>query len=160
MHSQGIIHRDVKPENIIIDKKQAVVKLIDFGLAIDQAKCSTDYIATRWYRAPENLLGTNEYTCAIDVFSLGCVIVELYLGSPFFPGANNLDQIDKIFNVLGYPTKSSWPKGYDRLQHLGIKPKRKPELDLKAVLNNCNEELVNIVERMLELNPAKRITCV
>lgn len=89
----------------------AIVKLIDFGLAIEQNQVSTDYIATRWYRAPENLLGTKEYTCAIDVFSLGCVIVELYLGSPLFPGSNNIDQIYKIFNILGYPTHSGWPRG-------------------------------------------------
>lgn len=98
------MHRDVKPENLLIDKKNASVKIIDFGLAIDESTISTDYIATRWYRAPENLLGTKEYSSAIDVFSLGCVIVELYLGSPLFPGANNLDQVFKIFNILGYPS--------------------------------------------------------
>jgi serine/threonine protein kinase len=78
--------------------------LIDFGLAIYSDKISTDYVATRWYRAPENLLGTKEYTTAIDVFSLACVIIELYLGSPLFPGDDNVDQLYKIFNILGEPT--------------------------------------------------------
>jgi cyclin-dependent kinase 7 len=58
------------------------------------------------------LLGTKEYTCAIDVFSLGCVIVELYISSALFPGSNNIDQISKIFSILGYPTVYNWPKGY------------------------------------------------
>ena len=84
----------------MINRGKAEVKIIDFGLAIEQEKCNTDYVATRWYRAPENLLGTKEYTVAIDIFSLGCVIVELYLGNPLFPGANNVDQISKILSMI------------------------------------------------------------
>lgn len=99
-----------------------MVKLIDFGLAIDACQVSTDYIATRWYRAPENLLPTKEYTCAIDVFSLACVVVELFVGAPLFPGKDNLDQVVKIFNVLGYPTPQTWVKGYEKMLELGIKP--------------------------------------
>jgi serine/threonine protein kinase len=103
IHERGIIHRDIKPENILIDKTSAEIKLIDFGLAIPTHKITTDYVATRWYRAPENLLGTKEYMPAIDVFSVACVAVELYLGAPLFPGADNIDQLHKIFNVLGEP---------------------------------------------------------
>lgn len=105
IHDQGIIHRDIKPENILINKQTAEIKLIDFGLAIQEKRTRTDYVATRWYRAPENLLGTKEYTTKIDVFSLACVAVELYLGSPLFPGADNIDQLYKIFNILGEPTE-------------------------------------------------------
>ncbi len=101
IHERGIIHRDIKPENILINKHTAEIKLIDFGLAISERKTVTDYVATRWYRAPENLLGTKEYTTKIDVFSMACVAVELYLGAPLFPGADNVDQLYKIFNVLG-----------------------------------------------------------
>ena len=73
IHERGIIHRDIKPENILIDKTSAEIKLIDFGLAIPTHKITTDYVATRWYRAPENLLGTKEYTPAIDVIPFPCL---------------------------------------------------------------------------------------
>jgi serine/threonine protein kinase len=132
VHSFGIIHRDIKPENILIDKSRSLVKLIDFGLAIHESQVTTDYIATRWYRAPENLLETKEYTCAIDVFSLGCVIVELYLGSPLFPGSNNIDQLYKMFNVLGFPMESNWSSGWKKMVALGVKMNKN---DGKATIN-------------------------
>lgn len=161
IHSFGIIHRDIKPENLLIDKKNALVKIIDFGLAISDKKISTDYIATRWYRAPENLLTTKEYTTAIDVFSLGCVIVELYLGSPLFPGSNNLDQLYKIFNILGEPTVEKWSIGYKKMLELGIKANTKSEIDidLTSILNPCDDRLINLIHKMLALNPKDRITC-
>ena len=80
----------------MINRQRAEVKIIDFGLSKGVVEIDTDYVATRWYRAPENLLATKQYTTAIDVFSLGCVIVELYFGTPLFPGTNNVDQISKI----------------------------------------------------------------
>lgn len=116
LHERGIIHRDLKPENLLINKQTAEIKLIDLGLAIPTNKVNTDYVATRWYRAPENLLGTKEYTTAIDVFSLGCVIVELALGAPLFPAADNIDQICFICKLLGHPLETSWPLGYKRFQ--------------------------------------------
>lgn len=146
---------------MLIDKKNALVKIIDFGLAINEQKITTDYIATRWYRAPENLLGTKEYTTAIDVFSLGCVIVELYLGSPLFPGSNNLDQVYKIFNILGEPNPDRWNLGYKKMLDLGIKinPKSEIDIDLTSILNPCDERLINLIQKMLVLNPKDRITC-
>ena len=121
VHEKGVIHRDIKPENILIDKRKAEIKLIDFGLAVSLEKVATDYVATRWYRAPENLLGTKEYSCLIDVFSLACVIVELYLGNPLFPGADNIDQLYRIFNILGEPEENSWPLGYKKFKEMGFK---------------------------------------
>lgn len=95
------------------------------------------------------------------MFSLGCVIVELYLGNPLFPGSNNLDQIYKIFNILGYPSQGSWSKGSMKMHELGIKPNdnRGMDIDLKGILNPCDPLLVDILEKMLVLNPHKRITC-
>lgn len=105
-------------------------------------------------------MGTKEYTCSVDVFSLACVIVELYLGGPLFPGSDNVDQIYKIFSILGYPTEENWPLGYQRANFLGIKMnKSRTIMDLKGILNPCDPMLVNILEKMLQLNPADRIKC-
>jgi len=125
---------------------------------------ATDYVATRWYRAPENLLGTKEYSCLIDVFSLACVIVELYLGNPLFPGADNLDQLYRIFNILGEPTDNSWPAGARKFRELGLKldssktKKTEDAFGLRSLLKACSEGLVSLLEKMLVLNPKKRIT--
>jgi serine/threonine protein kinase len=127
---------------------------------------ATDYVATRWYRAPENLLGTKEYSCLIDVFSLACVVVELYLGNPLFPGADNIDQLYRIFNILGEPNESNWPLGYNKYREMGFKsdpqrghPKKGEEVfGLRSLLKACSEGLVALLEKMLVLNPKKRIT--
>lgn len=123
-------------------------------------------MATRWYRAPENLLNTKEYSCLIDVFSLACVIVELYLGSPLFPGADNIDQLYRIFNILGEPTEEKWPLGYRKFKDMGFKmdplkaPKKGEEgFGLRNLLKNCSEGLSSLLEKMLTLCPKGRIKC-
>lgn len=78
-----------------------------------------------------------------------------------FPGSNNTDQIFKIFNILGYPTEQGWPKGYEKVRQLGIVPNnqdKKVQIDLESIMNPCDPGLIDIVSRMLELNPKKRIT--
>lgn len=86
------MHRDLKPENILISNN-SFIKLIDFGLAreIRSRPPYTDYIATRWYRSPENLLRSSKYTPAIDIFALGCIMAELYLMKPLFEGSSEVD---------------------------------------------------------------------
>ena len=102
IHSNGFLHRDIKPENILLDGQR--VKIADFGLsrqvtnAVDPL---TEYISTRWYRAPEVLLHSPRYGPAIDIFAAGCVMAELVTLTPLFPGTSELDQIYKIFSVLG-----------------------------------------------------------
>ena len=118
-------------------------------------------MATRWYRAPENLLGTKEYTPAIDVFSLACVAVELYLGAPLFPGADNIDQLHKIFNVLGEPREEDWSLGYRKCLELGLRvgdKKYQIPLGLGSVLKPGSESFLNLMSQMLALNPSKRIS--
>jgi mitogen-activated protein kinase 15 len=99
LHSAQITHRDIKPSNILINKT-CVVKLADFGLARCMRDVDTfvdpvltDYVATRWYRAPEILLGTSKYDTSIDMWGLGCVIAELYISKPLFPGSSTLNQL-------------------------------------------------------------------
>lgn len=92
MHKHGFFHRDLKPENIMISADN-ILKLIDFGLAreIRSRPPFTDYVSTRWYRAPEILLRSTSYNSPVDVFALGCIMAELYLMNPLFNGASEID---------------------------------------------------------------------
>ena len=81
-------------------------------MAKEDYLASTDYVATRWYRAPENLLGMRKSSTAMDIFALGCVVAELFSLNPLFPGENTLDQLHKIFGILGTPTIDNWANGY------------------------------------------------
>ena len=107
IHSKGIAHRDIKPQNILVNAKNNKIKLCDFGSAkkIEQGQKSIAYICSRFYRAPELIFGSTDYTCQIDVWSMGCVITELVLARPLFPGATTSDQLVEIIRILGTPTK-------------------------------------------------------
>ena len=108
LHSAGVIHRDFKPSNILINEN-CTVKLCDYGLARtiykynDEDPILTEFIATRWYRAPEVLFGSTKYDQRADLWSLGCVIYQLYTGIPLLPGDDSLDQIHKVLEFKGYP---------------------------------------------------------
>ena len=111
-HKHGFFHRDLKPENILIN--DGVVKIIDFGLARDIKSTPpyTDYVSTRWYRAPELLLRSNNYSAPIDIFAFGCIVAELYMLKPIFCGNNEIDLLNKIMQILGTPDEEEWPEGY------------------------------------------------
>lgn len=102
MHKHGFFHRDMKPENLLVSDE--VVKLADFGLAreIRSRPPYTDYVSTRWYRAPEVLLRSTSYSSPIDIWAVGAIMAELYTFRPLFPGASEPDQLYKICSVLGY----------------------------------------------------------
>ncbi|KAJ3281992.1 Cyclin-dependent kinase-like 3, partial [Borealophlyctis nickersoniae] len=107
LHSHNVIHRDIKPENILVSVN-GVVKLCDFGFARTLAGPGakyTDYVATRWYRAPELLVGDTEYGKAVDVWATGCIFAEILTGQPLFPGDTDIDQLYRIMKCLGQLTK-------------------------------------------------------
>jgi cyclin-dependent kinase-like len=101
-HSQNIVHRDVKPENLLISSV-GCLKLCDFGFArsVKSGQKLTEYVSTRWYRAPELLIGGEKYGFAVDIWSIGCLLAELITGKPLFPGINDLDTLSKIVKTCG-----------------------------------------------------------
>lgn len=107
IHSLGICHRDIKPQNLLVNSAHGVLKLCDFGSAkrLVAGEPNVSYICSRYYRAPELIFGATNYSCAIDVWSAGCVMAELLLGQPIFPGENGVDQLVEIIKILGTPTK-------------------------------------------------------
>ena len=109
MHRNGFFHRDLKPENILCSSPD-MVKIADFGLAreIRSSPPYTDYVSTRWYRAPEVLLRSTTYSSPIDLWAVGCIMAELYTRRPLFPGSSEIDQIYKICSIMGTPSHTDW----------------------------------------------------
>ncbi len=113
LHSRRIFHRDLKPQNLLIDSSGTVVKLADFGLARAfglPIKTYTHEVVTLWYRCPEILLGQKQYSLGVDLWSTGCIFAEMAQRRPLFMGDSEIDQIFKIFKVLGTPNEQNWPE--------------------------------------------------
>ena len=111
LHAKGFVHRDIKPENLLL--RGDTIKLADFGLArdISSPEPFTDYVSTRWYRAPEVLLRAPQYGTPVDLFAVGCIIAELYSRIPLFPAESELELLDMMIKVLGVPNEETWPEG-------------------------------------------------
>jgi len=167
MHSGAVIHRDIKPSNLLLNS-ECLVKVCDFGLArsvefkqTENARhpVLTDYVATRWYRAPEILLGSTDYTKGVDTWSVGCILGELLGGKPMFPGTSTMNQLDRIIEVVGRPTKEdieaiNSPFAATMLESL---PETEPR-SLSSIYPNCDEDGVDLLSKLLQFNPNKRIT--
>lgn len=109
LHNIGVNHRDIKPSNILINEN-CEAKLCDFGLArfneeSKEEEPNTEYVATRWYRAPELNLGSVNYDKSVDIWGLGCLIVEMFTGKPLFPGSSTLNQLERILAWTGIPSE-------------------------------------------------------
>uniref|UniRef100_A0A3Q2YYQ0 mitogen-activated protein kinase n=1 Tax=Hippocampus comes TaxID=109280 RepID=A0A3Q2YYQ0_HIPCM len=157
MHSCGIFHRDVKPENILI--RQNVLKLGDFGScrSVHSQPPHTEYISTRWYRAPECLLTDGYYSLKMDIWSAGCVFFEIMSLNPLFPGANELDQIAKIHDVLGTPEQCVLRKfKQSRAMHFNFPAKKGS--GISRLLPNCAAPAVSLLYQMLAYDADERIT--
>nr|XP_046222294.1 MAPK/MAK/MRK overlapping kinase-like isoform X4 [Oncorhynchus gorbuscha] len=156
MHSNGIFHRDVKPENILI--KHDVLKLGDFGScrSLHSKPPYTEYISTRWYRAPECLLTDGYYSHKMDMWSVGCVFYEIISLSPLFPGTNELDQVTKIHDVLGTPDSSLLQKFRQSRAIRFDFPPRKGS-GISRLIPNCSAPSLSLLYQMLAYDPEERI---
>ncbi|CAH7667735.1 kinase-like domain-containing protein [Phakopsora pachyrhizi] len=156
-HSHRILHRDLKPQNLLINK-EGNLKLADFGLARAfgiPLRSYTHEIVTLWYRAPEVLLGSRHYSTGVDMWSVGCIIAEMVSRQPLFPGDSEIDEIFRIFRLLGTPNESTWP-GVQSL------PDYKPGFpqwsakDIGSQVPNSTPVSVDLIAKMLVYDPAKR----
>lgn len=158
IHSLGICHRDIKPQNLLIDPISGVLKLCDFGSAkiLKPSEPNVSYICSRYYRAPELIFGARNYTSKIDVWSAGCVIAEMVLGQPLFPGQSGIDQLVEIIKLLGTPTKDeirSMNPNYMEHKFPSVRP-----IPLIKIFPNVEPEMVSMFVKIFNYSPAKRIT--
>lgn len=173
IHSGSVIHRDLKPSNVLINS-ECFVKLADFGLARslaapDQQRgdqvgsefnpAMTDYVATRWYRSPEILLGSRRYTKGVDMWSLGCIMAEMIAGKPLYPGTSTMNQLDRIMSTLPPPSRQdvesiNSPYAQAVLEQI-IHRRHKHLVD---VLPQADDVSLDLLTQLLQFNPDKRIT--
>ncbi len=163
MHTYGYIHRDIKPSNILLTP-QCVVKVADFGNCRSikpggsEANLTRD-VGTRWYSAPEVLLGSKSYGKPVDMWGLGCVLGEMVTGKPLFRGTSTVEQVAVIFSIIGYPSEEDLkamrcPISLPGLEYL---PKLPPS-PLDELCPGCDEDTFDFLQRLLVLNPTKRLT--
>jgi len=164
IHSADVLHRDLKPGNLLVNA-DCELKICDFGLArgFNQAQKQgfmTEYVATRWYRAPEIMLSFANYASAIDVWSVGCILAELLAGKPIFKGRDYVDQLNQILHYLGTPSEDTLrrvgsPRAQDYIRSLPIRPR----VPFTQMFPHANPLALDLLAKMLNFDPAKRITC-
>ena len=167
MHSGKVIHRDMKPSNLLLNS-ECELKVADFGLARSVASPESEgvtqhvltvYVATRWYRAPEILLGSSMYTSGVDMWSLGCILGELLGGKPLFPGSSTMNQLTKIVEVIGRPTQEDLdaiesPFARTMLDRLPPVPQK----TLADLFPRAPYDALDLMRRLLQFNPNARIS--
>ncbi|KAG5503002.1 hypothetical protein JIQ42_06965 [Leishmania sp. Namibia] len=158
IHKAGFMHRDLKPENLLISGD--LLKVADFGLAkeIRSRPPFTEYVSTRWYRAPEIVLHSTHYNSPIDIWACAVIFAELYLCRPLFPGTSESDQLFKICSVLGSPAPNEWDEGYQLARRLNMRFPTVAPTPLRQILTTAPPAAVDLMEQMLRFNPAERPT--
>ncbi|KAL0459940.1 UNVERIFIED_CONTAM: Serine/threonine-protein kinase MHK [Sesamum latifolium] len=158
VHKHGYFHRDLKPENLLVTNN--TIKIGDFGLARELSSTPpfTDYVSTRWYRAPEVLLQSSSYTPAIDMWALGAILAELFTFCPIFPGESEIDQLYKICCVLGAPDWNTFPEATNISRLLNITCSDIMPADLSDIIPNASMEAIDLIKQLCSWDPLKRPT--
>nr|ABD62975.1 glycogen synthase kinase 3 [Schmidtea mediterranea] len=159
IHNLGICHRDIKPQNLLVDPDTGVLKLCDFGSAkmLQRGEPNVSYICSRYYRAPELIFGATDYTCQIDVWSAGCVLAELLLGQPIFPGDSGVDQLVEIIKVLGTPSREQIHQMNPNYTEFKF-PHIKAHPWNKVFRPRTQPEAIELVAKLLEYTPSTRVS--
>ncbi|KFP95633.1 Mitogen-activated protein kinase 15, partial [Leptosomus discolor] len=167
IHSGNVIHRDQKPSNILLDA-DCFVKLCDFGLARSLCQMNedqgnpalTEYVATRWYRAPEILLSSRSYTKGVDMWSIGCILGELLLGKPLFPGTSTVNQIEQILRVIPAPSPEDiLAMQSDYRASVINRMSSRQRVTFEEILPSSTPlPALDLLKKLLVFNPAKRLT--
>lgn len=163
-HANSVMHRDLKPQNLLIDAKNSIIKLGDFGLGrvftLPVSKY-THEVVTLWYRAPEILLGSKYYSTGVDMWSVGCILAEMIMGAPVFCGESEIEQLLSIFRVLGTPCEETWPEIKTfRDWHRYPNWKPQPFADAFPALAPLGPDGLELFERMIKLKPNDRISAI
>ncbi|KAI8914576.1 putative cell division cycle 2 [Gorgonomyces haynaldii] len=159
MHENWILHRDLKTSNLLMNNR-GQIKVADFGLARrfgSPLGHVTDLVVTLWYRCPELLLGAKSYTTQVDMWSIGCIFGELTTREPVFQGNGEIDQLGKIFQVLGTPNESNWP-GFSELPNSRILNFGQHQSKLSEKFHFLPKSGLDLLEQLLKLNPNDRIS--
>eukprot|EP00928_Gymnodinium_smaydae_P024760 TRINITY_DN1993_c2_g3_i1.p1 TRINITY_DN1993_c2_g3~~TRINITY_DN1993_c2_g3_i1.p1 ORF type:complete len:403 (+),score=47.03 TRINITY_DN1993_c2_g3_i1:149-1210(+) len=168
IHSAGVVHRDIKPRNVLVNK-DSNVKIADFGLArvllthghSREFPCEelTDYVCTRWYRAPEVLYGSEIYDFAVDMWSVGCVTVEIFTAKALFRGHDTENQLERIIEVVGTPSEREIAKmPFETCREFFRRLPQRPKRDFIEYFNTIPPDVVDFVEATLQFKPGARCT--
>ncbi|KAJ1360838.1 Cyclin-Dependent Kinase 7 [Parelaphostrongylus tenuis] len=158
LHVHWILHRDLKPNNLLMNSAGRI-KLADFGLARffgSPNKVYTHQVVTRWYRAPELIWGARAYGVGVDMWAIGCIIAELLLRVPIFPGESDLDQLVKIGHILGTPSVEDWPAMVKLPDYIEMKEQQ--GINLRHVFTAAGDDLIELLLGCFAYDPLKRFT--
>eukprot|EP00992_Anisonema_acinus_P006312 TRINITY_DN20241_c0_g1_i1.p1 TRINITY_DN20241_c0_g1~~TRINITY_DN20241_c0_g1_i1.p1 ORF type:complete len:323 (+),score=75.20 TRINITY_DN20241_c0_g1_i1:58-969(+) len=159
-HTHRVVHRDLKPQNLLVSQDGKTIKLADFGLARAfqiPLHTYTHEVITLWYRAPEILLGDKHYSPSVDIWSLGCIFVEMATKHPLFPGDSEIDELYKIFRLLGTPNENLWAGVTNLPDFSGVFPQWRPQ-PLGQHVTTLDGDGLDLLSKMIQYEPGRRLT--